>query len=119
MRPITRRSTLALPVEGWAWALTSVGTRRSIGRRNTNRFDFQDRVFAMVGPLTGTGSPALDDVLGLEILQVARVEAQPLGVDLGVVLAEQRRAVHRDVRVGHLHRPPGQGELAALGMVGG
>src|SRR5205809_797803 len=50
MRPITRRSTLALPVEGWAWALTSVGTRRSIGRKNTNRFDFQDRVFAMDGP---------------------------------------------------------------------
>jgi hypothetical protein len=32
----------------------------------------------------------LDDVLGLEILQVARGQAQPLGIDVGIVLAEQR-----------------------------
>jgi hypothetical protein len=31
-----------------------------------------------------------DDVLGLEILQVARGQAQPLGIDRGIVLAEQR-----------------------------
>ena len=31
-----------------------------------------------------------DGVLGLEILQVARGQAQPLGIDLGIVLAEQR-----------------------------
>ena len=31
-----------------------------------------------------------DHVLGLEILQVARAEAQPLGIDLSIVLTEQR-----------------------------
>src|SRR5262245_54053996 len=31
-----------------------------------------------------------DDVLGLEVLQVARGQAQPLGIDSGIVLAEQR-----------------------------
>jgi hypothetical protein len=31
-----------------------------------------------------------DDVLGLEILQVARRQAQPFGIDSGIVLAQQR-----------------------------
>src|SRR5262245_1732261 len=60
-----------------------------------------------------------DDGLGLEVLKLARRHAEPLGVDLVIVLAEQRRAVDGDARLGHLHRPAGQGELAALGMVDG
>jgi hypothetical protein len=31
-----------------------------------------------------------DHLLGLEVLQVASGEAEPLSIDLGVVLAEQR-----------------------------
>lgn len=38
-----------------------------------------------------------DHVLGFEILQVARGEAQPLGIDLGIMLAKQRRAIDFDV----------------------
>src|SRR5215468_8088770 len=44
-----------------------------------------------------------DDFFGLQVLEVAGFEAQPVGVDRGVVLAEQRGAVHGHVRVGHLH----------------
>src|SRR6266478_9961822 len=51
-----------------------------------------------------TSRELLDDVLGLEILELAGGQAEPLGIDRGIVLAEQRGAVHRDVRVGHLDR---------------
>src|SRR5262245_23594256 len=31
-----------------------------------------------------------DDGLGLQVIQITRGQAQPLGIDLGIVLAEQR-----------------------------
>src|SRR5262249_44524775 len=64
-------------------------------------------------------SSVSDHILGLELLHILRGEAEPLAIDLGVVLAEQGGAVYLDVRVGHLHRPAGQGELAALRVLDG
>src|SRR2546427_7628280 len=50
MRPITRRSTLALPEAGCASALTPVSTRSSTGSRQSNTLGFQNRVCTMVVP---------------------------------------------------------------------
>src|SRR4029450_13704405 len=56
MRPITRRSTLALPVAGWACALTPVSTRSSTGSRQTTRSGLQYRDCPMVVPPCYVGS---------------------------------------------------------------
>src|SRR5207245_7742548 len=50
MRPITRRSTLALPVEGWAWGLAPVGTRSSATNRQSNPWSFENLFWIMSAP---------------------------------------------------------------------
>src|SRR5262245_9507448 len=50
MRPITRRSTLALPVAGWAWGLVPVGTRSSATNRQSNPCSFENRFWTMSAP---------------------------------------------------------------------
>src|SRR5688500_5903656 len=72
-----------------AWATRRWSGSRPTAERLTGRS-------AVAGTLAAKRRDS-DDVLRLEVLQVAPGQAQPLGIDLGVVLAEQRCAVHCDV----------------------